>query len=93
MKNGYIVKETVYATDLTVIIIDYPEKNQFHALLWAKEARGRAYAVFNSKIYELKVSLIRGIELPTQYHESFIDTAQLDPHQKQIIKLFKLGSP
>ncbi|AAU10867.1 hypothetical protein LDVICp019 [lymphocystis disease virus-China] len=64
-KKGYKLKEIVNSPELTIVIIDYIEKavKSFKSK-WAKEARGRAYALFNNNIYILKTNLIKGFELP-----------------------------
>ena len=85
-----------------VIMIKYIDGiNQLWKSRWAREARGRGYAIsWTGGVYEIKSSLIRGAELLTKAHlEEGVDDTQdihdwkfdtLDTHQQTIVKMFNV---
>lgn len=83
-----------------VIVIKYIDGiNQLWKPKWAREARGRGYAIsWTDDVYEIKSSLNRGAELLTKAHlEEGVNATQdiydwkfdtLDAHQQTIVKMF-----
>lgn len=84
-----------------IVVVKYIDGiNQLWKPRWAREARGRGYAInCSSEVYEIKNSLIRGAELLTKAHleEGVVDTQDvqdngkidtLDTHQQTIMKTF-----
>ncbi|QHR78457.1 hypothetical protein KM759_gp036 [Lymphocystis disease virus 4] len=88
IKKGYKIKEIVNSPELTVIAIDYIEKavKSFKSK-WAKEARGRVYALFQGKIYILKPNILKGFELP----ELAFDDLDPDNDYLRVAQKFKEG--
>jgi hypothetical protein len=100
--NHYIIKVEEFEDAVLryVIVIKYIDGiNQFWKPRWAREARGRGYAISREgDVYEVKSSLIRGAELLTKTHlEEGVDDTQdihdwkfdtLDVHQQTIVKMF-----
>ena len=100
--NHYNIKVEEFedATLRYVIMIKYIDRvNQLWKPRWAREARGRGYAIsWAGDVYEIKSSLNRGAELLTKAHlEEGVDDTQdihdwkfdiLDMHQQTIVKMF-----
>lgn len=102
--NNYNIKVEEFEDDTLhyVLMIKYIDGiNQIWKPRWAREARGRGYAINqNGDVYEIKSSLIRGAELLTKAHlEEGVDDTQdihdqkfdsLDANQQSIVEMFNL---
>ena len=105
-KHRYMIK-LIYYKSFCIAIITYLDGiNKIWKPVWAREARGRAYAIKRIereyKVIEVKNSLKRGVELLTSAHlDKDVDKTQdisdrkdidyLDDDQKEIIFKFQSG--
>jgi len=83
-KNYYTIKTAEYDGFTTVVIKYLDGINRIWKPRWAREARGRGYAITSSgEVLVLKESLIRGSEFLTEAHhaEGIEDTQDLESHR------------
>lgn len=103
--NNYTMKVEKFDDMLQyVFVIKYIDGlNQIWKPRWAREARGRGYAINREgNVYEVKSGLMRGAELLTKAHlEQGVDDTQdihdrkfdsLDVHQQAIVSMFNTKS-
>ena len=101
-------KEHKYITNLlrydhcNIVTIAYIDGQNVWKPRWAREARGRAYAILKDEVKEIKKNLMRGAELLTSKHLSnnvnetqdiHRDVEHLDDAQKEIISKFDSPIP